>query len=74
MYEILKNDNRLNSVVVFDPHTEGHCFQIKFSIPIGIVHRIYISYPMDIYENKQEYPTPIETTLIDAEDNLCYVE
>ena len=29
---------------------------------------------MDIYENKQEYPTTIETALIDAEDNLCYVE
>lgn len=74
LYDILKNDSRLNSVVVFEPHTGNHCFRVKFSNPIGRVHGISISYPMDIYENKHGYPSTVETALIDAEDNLCYVE
>jgi len=29
---------------------------------------------LDVYENKYGQPKTIETTLVDAEGNLCYVE
>ena len=74
LYDKLKTNSRLNSVIVFEPYKESHCFRVKFSNRIGNVYGISISYPSDIYENKNGYPTIIETALIDTEDQLCYVE
>jgi hypothetical protein len=61
-------------VIVFEPHTGSHCFRVKFFNPNEKVYGISILYPSDIYENKNGYPTIIETALIDTEGQLCYVE
>jgi len=74
LYDEIKNNPRLNSVVVFEPHPGEHCFRVKFSNPIGKVKWLSISYPMDIYENKHRKPKTIETALVDVEGELCYVK
>lgn len=72
LHDQLKNDNRLDSVIVFKPHEGSFCFRVKFLNPIGEVHGISISYPMDVNKNKVEPPKIIETALIDEEEDICY--
>ena len=74
LYEVLKTDQRLSSLVSFEPHSGSHCFRIKFFNPIGKVHGISISYPSDVYGNKSGNPNTIETALIDISDKLCYID
>lgn len=76
LYDELKTDTRLNSnsIIVFEPHTGGHCFRLKFANLIGEVHGISVSYPMDVYPNKIGQPEVIEIVLIDDKGDLCYVE
>lgn len=73
LYDELKNNTRLNSVIVFEPHSGYDCFRAKFSNPIGEVHGISISYPSDVYQNKFGQPTIIEIALVNAEGDLCFV-
>lgn len=74
LYDELKSNTRLNSIVVFTHHNGTHCFQVKFIKPYKNVYGISISYPMDLYENTSGYPETIETALVDANGNLCYVD
>lgn len=74
LYDELKSDPRLNSIVVFAHHNGDHCFQVNFIKPYKDVYGISISYPMDLCRNTTGYPETIETALIDATGELCYMD
>jgi hypothetical protein len=42
LYDEIKNNSRLNLVIVFEPHHGNYCFKAKFSNQIGEVHGISI--------------------------------
>lgn len=72
LYAMLQREPRLNSLV-FEPHSGLFCFRVKFPNPIGEVHAISISYPLDT--NRCDDPQlTIETALINEEGDLCYVK
>lgn len=76
LYEQLKSDIRLKSIVIFKPHTGDICFQVKFIKPNGKISGIYISHQIDVNGYGYEYDgsETAECTLIDCEDNLCFID
>lgn len=75
LYNELKSNSRLSSIVFFDKHVVGAGnFYVMFNKPVGEfgkIHGISICYPSDIYQNRGITPSIIESMLIDSNHNLC---
>lgn len=66
LYEALKKVSILKHIVIFEPYKGGYCFWVKFIKPIREIYLLSISFPV--------YPEVVETALINAHGELCYIE
>ena len=63
LYRKVSRDNRLNGRVIFEPNNE-EIFTFRLSFVSNERYGLSISFPFDVYANRQAQPSTIETALL----------
>lgn len=86
LYDQLKFNSELSTIVDFEAYEHDLCFHVKFKKPIVInngdkdIYWLSIAYPYDICGNggpindDPDIPTTIEIVLINKKQHLCYIK